>query len=169
MVKAIITSSGGTLTATARPQPTGDLRSGSGVQHLREVALEKGMLAAFEERTRTMTFWTPRILENPEIFNRFRTMYEKTAVSAFAALPEQITDQRRQELLDNVKKNVVPVFSIVGAEDTGPSETLESFEKICPRWHGVILPESGHYSTIENPDDFNQAVLNFLAGVKLYG
>jgi pimeloyl-ACP methyl ester carboxylesterase len=30
----------------------------------------------------------------------------------------------------------------------------------------VILPHCGHYPTIENPPDFNHALLNFYAGVE---
>jgi pimeloyl-ACP methyl ester carboxylesterase len=42
-------------------------------------------------------------------------------------------------------------------------------KKACPRFHGILLPDAGHYPTIENPEGFNHAVMDFLAGVRLYG
>jgi pimeloyl-ACP methyl ester carboxylesterase len=38
-----------------------------------------------------------------------------------------------------------------------------------PDCHALLLPDCGHYVAIENPADFNRAVLNFLAGVRAYG
>ncbi len=38
-----------------------------------------------------------------------------------------------------------------------------------PDTHVMMIPDAGHYPTIENPRDFNQALLDFYAGVARYG
>jgi pimeloyl-ACP methyl ester carboxylesterase len=88
---------------------------------------------------------------------------------AFVALPERITDERRGEIVAQLAKHPVPVFHIAGADDVNPTQSLVLMRSICPRYQAVILPDCGHYPAIENPDDFNAAVLNFLAGVRAYG
>ena len=94
---------------------------------------------------------------------------EETALAAFLALPEMLTEARRQELVAHMRDHVVPVVQLVGVEDGDPMRIIEATKGACPNFHAVILPDSGHYPAMENPQDFNHAVLNALAGLKVYG
>ena len=172
MVKALIPVSGALIPS----QPTregqragGDSTRATGFQRLQEVAREGGMVAVLEERKKTMTFWTDRILNNPEIWSRFELMYHQTAVAAFLALPERFTEERWQKIKDQLHRHEIPVMQLVGGEHADPMGLIRNMKSVSPRLHGVILPDAGHYPAIENPDDFNMAVLNFLAGVRAYG
>jgi pimeloyl-ACP methyl ester carboxylesterase len=127
------------------------------------------MMAAFEARQQSRQFWAPRVLENPEIFNRFRTMYEQTAVPAFLALPETLNEEREAAITARMKERPVPVMQIVGAEDENAEVNFPVMRDMCPRYHPVIIADSGHYNAIENPHDFNRVVLDFLAGIRTYG
>lgn len=173
MVKALIPVSGGTLSETGRETAAAGETSRAEVAtrfgRLQQIAREQGMMAVFEYRKQDRLFWTQKILDSSEILSRFEVMYQQTAVDAFVNLPERLSPQQRQQLIDALKTHVVPVLQLVGVEDVTPEQTIASMKSICPRFHGLILPESGHYPAIENPDDFNQAVLNFLAGVRAYG
>lgn len=173
MVKGLIAVSFGALATgvdPARQRQTADMPRGSGgLDRLKRIAEAQGMMAALEERKKTLTLWTPEILDNPEIMRRFEVMYRQAAVPAFVALPERITEERRTEIAAQLQKHPVPVFQVAGADDVNPIEGLAGLRAISPRYHAVILPACGHYIAIENPDDFNAAVLNFLAGVRTYG
>lgn len=173
MVKALIAVSGGTIGETPRSVPPLERDPATAVQssqlgELREIAKQRGMMAVLEERRRKMTFWTPRILENPAIWSRFEVMYQQTTVDAFVALPERISAERKEEIIEHLGRHVVPVLQLVGVEDVAAAQLIANMRSYCPRFHGLLLPESGHYPAIENPTDFNQAVLNFLAGVRAY-
>jgi pimeloyl-ACP methyl ester carboxylesterase len=173
MVKGLVAVSFGSFATGINPEnqrSTAEMPRGSGgLNHLKQIAQEKGMLAALEERKKTLTLWTPEILDNPEIMSRFEEMYRQAAVPAFVALPERISEQRHKEVAAALQKNPVPVFHVAGVDDVNPTEGLEGLRAISPRYHAVILPDCGHYVAIENPGDFNAAVLNFLAGVQTYG
>lgn len=170
MVKALICSSGGTL--ARRPEEeasSADVQQATaGLQHLAQVARERGMMAVLEERKRTRTFWSDRILNNPEIWSRFEVMYEQAAAQAFLSIPQRMDEEQKRKIVAHFQKHRVPVFQLIGDEDMNAAQTIRNMREFCPRYHGVVLPECGHYPAIENPHDFNVAVLNFLAGVRTY-
>lgn len=171
MVKALLPVSATLLVGRPRaqgPLPADERRGASGVQYLREIARERGMLAVLAERRKTMTLWTPQILSNAEIWHRFEAMYQQTAVAAFLALPEVISAERHQEIAAQLSRHPVPVLLLAGVEYADQKQVMESLRSICPRFHALVLPDCGTYAAIENPQDFNRAVLNFLAGVRAY-
>ena len=57
----------------------------------------------------------------------------------------------------------------MGVQDPHPQEMIAQWKADYPDCHALLLPDCGHYVAIENPADFNRAVLNFLAGVNAYG
>jgi 3-oxoadipate enol-lactonase len=65
-----------------------------------------------------------------------------------------------------LEKIKLPVLIIVGAEDklTPPELSKNMHEKIKGSQF-VVIPGSGHFSNIENPSAFNEALLNFLTGL----
>ncbi|HXG36237.1 MAG TPA: alpha/beta hydrolase [Dehalococcoidia bacterium] len=166
MVKALISVSGSTIAQVRSTEAAA--RTQSQFDRIREAARTGGMMAALEERKSSMLFWIPKTLEDPAIYNRFEEMYRQTAVPAFLALPERFTEERRQAIIDHVASHLVPKMLILGSLDSAPQEQVAGMRMVAPDLHAVMLPDCGHYPAIENPRDFNAAVLNFIAGAKLY-
>jgi pimeloyl-ACP methyl ester carboxylesterase len=171
MAKALIPVSSGFFSARPRQESStasSETRITNEFQVLREAAMRGGMAAVLEERKRTMTTWTPRIVNNSEIWKRIEAMFLQTSTDAYLALPERVSEERQREAAELLRKRPVPVMHIIGAEDVSPEQAVQTYRDVCPKYHAVILPESGRFAAIENPDDFNAAVLNFLAGLRLY-
>jgi pimeloyl-ACP methyl ester carboxylesterase len=56
-----------------------------------------------------------------------------------------------------------PALVIAGEEDTLiPVSESEAMHALMPRSHLVLLPSAGHLSSVEVPDDFSEALGNFL-------
>lgn len=170
MVKALIPvgGTGSSLRPAEQTPAQASPRGLAGFQHLQDVARQGGMMAVLEERKQTMTFWTEKILTDPEIWNRFEQMYRETALQAFLALPERITPEKWLEIQAQLQKHKPPMMELVGVEDGDPMVTVRNMKYLYPACHAVIVPDAGHYPAVENPQDFNAAVLHFLAGVKAY-
>lgn len=69
------------------------------------------------------------------------------------------------DTLDRLHTIQVPTLLIVGEED--PASPVASSQAIQARIQGsglVVLKSAAHLSNVEQPEAFNQAVLNFLAG-----
>ena len=180
MVKAIISVSGlwelggvGHYAKPATEQPNLEdvaERTAANMRHLRELAKSEGMLAVFEERKRNLAMWIPKDLADPDIMSRFEEMYRQTSPTAFRSFPETITEERRQAIIAQLRNHAVPTLLIDGGEFRAGNEgrTGRVLKELCPLFQHVILPDSGHYPAIENPDDFNRALLNFIAGIRAY-
>jgi 3-oxoadipate enol-lactonase len=136
----------------------------SGIVRMQEIARSEGMPAVFEARKTLKTFWSDKVLNTPEIMERFEQMYRETPVLTFLNFPV-MPDARRHEIAAAFAETNVPVMLVMGVEDSIPFQMARNLKQDCPQLHTVFLPECGHYPAIENPYDFNLAVLNFLAGV----
>ncbi|MDE0146620.1 MAG: alpha/beta fold hydrolase [Nitrospira sp.] len=61
----------------------------------------------------------------------------------------------------------VPTLVIAGEEDlASPPEEVEEMAKEIPGATFVRIPQAGHLSNMENPGDFNTALLSFLRSVE---
>jgi 2-succinyl-6-hydroxy-2,4-cyclohexadiene-1-carboxylate synthase len=138
-----------------------------GFVRMREVARTKGMRAVLEERKKTMTFWIPKILENQDIMRRFEEMYDQASAYAFLNMPV-MTEEKRAAIVERLNERRIPVLSMVGIGDPNPERVCAKMKALYPGTHGILLPDCGHYPAIENPEDFNAAVLNFIAGARAY-
>ncbi len=143
-------------------QLTGELKTG--FERLFEVARSEGMEAVFEERKKTKTFWGPKVFGSPHIMELFRNMYATTSPTTFLNFP-LIRPALKQEILDSLNSNRIPTMMLMGSHDPDPDRNIAIMKQDYPDAHAMILPDCGHYVAIENPADFNRAVLNFIAGV----
>ncbi|MEC9341221.1 MAG: alpha/beta hydrolase [Pseudomonadota bacterium] len=144
-------------------QLSGELKAG--FLRLFEVARSEGMEAVFEERKQTKTFWGPKVFGSPHIMDLFRRMYASTAATTFLNFP-LIRPALKQEILDSLNGNRIPTLMLMGSQDPDPDRNIAAMKQDYPNAHAVILPDCGHYVAIENPEDFNRAVLHFIAGVR---
>lgn len=144
---------------------TGPLRAG--FERLHEVARSEGMLAVFEERKKTRTFWGEKLMASPHILERFREMYAATSPLTFLNFPV-LHPAHKQAIVDTLAARRLPVLVMMGAQDPHPDQMIAHWKADYPPCHALLLPECGHYVAIENPPDFNRAVLNFIAGARAY-
>ena len=138
-----------------------------GFVRMKDVARTKGMRAVLDERKKTMTFWTPKILDDREIMGRFERMYEQCSAYAFLNGPI-VTEESRRKVVEQLNERRIPVLNLLGIHDPNPDEVARKMKALYPATQTVILADCGHYPAIENPQDFNAAVLNFLAGACAY-
>lgn len=136
-----------------------------GFLRLHEVARTQGMEAVFEERKKTRTFWGPRVFDSPEIMALFRQQYRETSPITFLNFP-LLRPAVHDRIVATLRREKIPTLMIMGADDPDPVKNIEAMKGDYPDCHTVILPFCGHYVAIENPQDFNRAVLNFIAGVQ---
>ena len=74
--------------------------------------------------------------------------------------------QRNSSIIENLPKINVPSLVVVGADDTPFLGASDYMQKKIPNCEKVIIPRAGHAANMDNPDAFNDAVLNFLSSLK---
>jgi 3-oxoadipate enol-lactonase len=123
-------------------------------------------MGVYEERLRSNTFWSKRVLGDPDILARFADMHRSTSPEAFANFPH-FSHERKRSILATLEQRQIPVMLLLGADDTHTEPLVRSIRKDVPGAHVSFLPDCGHYIAIENPLDFNLAVSNFVGGCLL--
>jgi pimeloyl-ACP methyl ester carboxylesterase len=129
------------------------------------LAREQGMMAVYRDRLEYGQFWGPKVLNSPAILEVFTKAHELTSVAAFVT-PPRLPLPRRQQIARTLRDRGVPLMLLVG-EDEAPHNRqyfISEMRGDYPATHVMMIPDSGHYPTIENPRDFNQALLDFYAG-----
>lgn len=107
----------------------------------------------------------PETLENkPEVVERVRQMiFETNPAGAAAALRGMAERSDHTNLLSKIG---VPTLIIVGEKDslTPPAEA-EKMHQAIKNSQLVRITAAGHLSPLENPKEFNQALLSFLGNL----
>jgi pimeloyl-ACP methyl ester carboxylesterase len=73
--------------------------------------------------------------------------------------------QRDATVIDSLPTIKVPTLILVGAEDKAFLAPTDYMAKKIPDATKVVIPGAGHAANIDQPDAFNKAVLEFLAGI----
>jgi 3-oxoadipate enol-lactonase len=131
------------------------------------IAREKGMTAVFEDRKSNRQFWHRSIFENADMMADFAEAHRLTSAAAFVTIPH-LSHARRAEISHLLKTRRTAAMLLLGADDSNNPQAIEELRKDYPALHIVLLEGCGHYPTIENPADFNHALLNFYAGAEKY-
>lgn len=97
---------------------------------------------------------------DPQAINDMAAMFAATPLDGYIACGEAVRDMDQRDLLSRVK---VPTLVIIGRHD--PATTPEAGEYIYKNIPGAehFVIEAAHISNIENPQQFNDAALGFLA------
>ena len=170
MVRGIVTASCQIISSDDGGNPFDHLKEETkkGFLRMHELARTQGMSAVFEERKRLKTFWGDRVLNDPEILRRFADMYKKTSPTAFLPFPPP-SHTRRREIASRLRETRIPLLLLMGAEDSHTDEMIADMRADYPDTHVLLLHKTGHYPTIESPKEFNRALLDFYAGIRMYG
>jgi 3-oxoadipate enol-lactonase len=112
----------------------------------------------------------PRLLSahtiqtNPALVGTVRAMIVGNSVETIVADLRAMAE--RPDSIPLLAKIARPTLVLVGALDQGtpPSDARFMAERI-PNAHLAVLPDAGHVSNLENPQEFNQAVISFLTSI----
>ena len=136
---------------------------------MHEIARNEGMMGVYNDRLTSGQFWSPTVLDSPDILAEFVPAHEQTSPTAFVTLPH-LTGQKRANISRLLNETTVPLLLLLGEEEKPQTRShfIEEMRRDYPDTHVMVIPNAGHYPTIENPADFNRALLNFFAGVTFY-
>jgi len=97
---------------------------------------------------------------------RVRSMIEGTRYETFIAALEGMKErQDRTSLLSRID---VPTLVIGGEEDAIiPEDEIRAMAKLVPGARTAVLSDAGHLAPIEQPDQFNQALIELFEGRKV--
>jgi 3-oxoadipate enol-lactonase len=118
---------------------------------------------------------SPNTLRNkPKVVAHARRMMTNTPATGVVGALQGMAE--RPDATLTLSTITVPTLIVVGADDaiTPPAEAEAMRETILSaqgertagdKVHGVIIPDAGHLTPLENPPAFNQALREFLAGL----
>ncbi len=120
-----------------------------------------GGMEAVVESTLVRWFTEPFRNSRPEVMARIAADIRSTPVEGFAGCCEAIA---RVDLLHRLPEILCPVLVMVGDQDHGtPPAMARQIHENLPGSELVIIADASHLSNIEQPEQFNRAVLDFLA------
>jgi 3-oxoadipate enol-lactonase len=102
--------------------------------------------------------------KQPEIIAATRRVVEATNPTAIAAAQRGMAT--RPDVTDMLRKIQVPTLVIVGDQDAiSPPPEMKTVADAIPGAEYVVIADSGHMTTLENPQAVNGALLQFLARI----
>ncbi|WCK53733.1 alpha/beta hydrolase [Aneurinibacillus sp. Ricciae_BoGa-3] len=123
-----------------------------------ELVKEKGMDAVADAITEGgLSAYTK--FANPALVGLVRELLQRNDAEGYAASCRALADAKA---IDH-QEVTQPVLLVVGDEDkTSPVRMAQQLYKGFPNAKLEVIPDCGHWATIEKPNDVNRALLNFL-------
>jgi pimeloyl-ACP methyl ester carboxylesterase len=147
-----------------------DTRAQADTEEAKEGREELAQRAEAEGIEAVVDAFLPKLLapatfeERPEVVQRLRDMMMKTLpAGAAAALRGMAERTDSTTVLDRI---MAPTLILVGSEDA--ITTVDDAKLMCRETMGShleIIEGAGHVSNFERPDEFNQAIEKYLAGL----
>jgi len=113
----------------------------------------------------------------PKLFSEFTRLNRPLVVESMRGVMERTTARAmigalrgmaaRPDRTAELARITVPTLVLVGADDvvTPPAEVRRMAEAL-PNAQIAVIPNAGHLAPLENPGDANEAILQFLGGLK---
>jgi 3-oxoadipate enol-lactonase len=125
-------------------------------------AEQRGM-AALAEGTLERWFTAPYIARSPEVVDAIRGLIRTTAPQGFIGCSRAIQVLNTTDRLGEIR---LPTLIIVGEQDMGtPVAAAEVIHERIPDSKLVVLESAAHLGNIEQAEEFNRAVTEFLAAL----
>ncbi|HUN66967.1 MAG TPA: alpha/beta fold hydrolase [Bacteroidota bacterium] len=122
-------------------------------------------LAAFLEPFLQGVFYKGTYSSNPELVSTIRSTIERTSPRSITGT--LIALAGRTDTTPALYSIRVPTLILVGKNDTlTPVSASTAMKEKIPGAKMHIIPKAGHLSNLENPQEFNERLLDFLAGLK---
>jgi len=126
---------------------------------VREDGIQSVVLSMLPKMLAPKTYET-----NPALVERVKDIMEETSPQGMIAALLGMRD--RPDATQSLERIEVPVLILHGADDQLiPVAEAESMHSAIKGSRLKVLPEAGHLLNMEQPELFNQAVRNFLAGL----
>ncbi|TDI73991.1 MAG: hypothetical protein E2O84_06500 [Bacteroidetes bacterium] len=74
---------------------------------------------------------------------------------------------RDYDSIDRLSELDLPVLFLGGEFDEARPETLREYQALVPGSKVVIIPDAGHVVNVDQPELFNEAVLDFIRSVEM--
>jgi pimeloyl-ACP methyl ester carboxylesterase len=105
--------------------------------------------------------------KNPRAWAEFRKQFEEHSAkgSAYTFLGVQRKRPSITDLGEELKKMALPVLILLGDEDEQGIEGSLFMKRNIPRSGLEIFPRSGHALNLEEPEQFNRSLLDFITAV----
>lgn len=125
-----------------------------------EKALREGMNAIADDMLPKLLS-AQTLKDRPEIVDRVRQMITTTKPQGAAEAQKAMA--ARQDQIDLLSQIMVPTLILVGREDAiTPVKDSELMHRAIEGSQLEIIDNAGHVSNLEQPERFNQALLNFV-------
>jgi 3-oxoadipate enol-lactonase len=124
------------------------------------MATENGMTAMVEP---TITRWFPpeTVAASPPHLDQIRQMIRSTPLNGFVGCAAALANHDFRSNVGSVRH---PVLFIVGEKDGTTPAAMRQMHETLAGSKFVELPGAGHISNLDQPERFNRAVREFLAG-----
>jgi len=100
----------------------------------------------------------------PAVIAALRRVVERTSPAAIAAAQRGLA--ARPDMTSFLPHITVPTLVIVGDEDAiSPPFEMQAIAAAIPHAEFVVIPNSGHMTTMENPEAVNAALSKFVEGL----
>jgi pimeloyl-ACP methyl ester carboxylesterase len=106
-----------------------------------------------------------------EALNFLRSLSKERALSSHRSADGLIRacrgmlTQRDARVINSLPHIKVPTLVVVGADDAGFLKAADYMAAKIPHASKVVIPDAGHAANIDQPEQFNQAVLRFLEAI----
>lgn len=101
---------------------------------------------------------------NPELVERAKRLMMDNPPAGFVGALEAM--KSRPDSTTELEAIDVPTLILVGEDDQpSPPAVAEAMHERVPGSQLAVLPRAGHLSSLEAPEDFNRALLDFLEGL----
>jgi len=97
--------------------------------------------------------------------SRERALARHRSVKGLALAGRHMLTQRDAGVINSLPEIKVPSLIVVGAHDKGFLKAADYMEAKIPGARKVVIPDAGHAANIDQPEMFNAAVLEFIAGL----
>ena len=122
-----------------------------------------GITDALIERTMEMWFTPPFREHHKKTVDRLRGMFRATDPRGYIGAVQAIADVDLTERLTAIS---CPTLVVVGERDPGtPPAMARAIHERIQGSRLLVLPDAAHCSVVERAQEFNRALLTFLAGV----
>ena len=129
-----------------------------------EKALQEGM-EGIAEALLPKLLAAETLAKRPELVKRVRKMIVETAPEGAAAVLRGMAE--RQDQTSFLSRIIAPTLIMVGSEDAlTPVADAELMHREIGGSRLQIIEGAGHVSNIENPEEFNRALVKFLRDVE---
>jgi pimeloyl-ACP methyl ester carboxylesterase len=125
---------------------------------MREISRTKGMEALAEYRRENGQI-PPKITNDRLLWEHFKNLYKETSVQGYIRMSEALATM--PNLTNRLKELSCPILGVVGDLDPVFMEMMKILSenaKVSLR----VMHNCGHFVMMEEPDEFNKIITNFL-------